>query len=278
MGNRVLIGLSFIILLVSLSGLLVSTNTQAKAESEASTKDKVRMVNVLALTRDMKEGELIESSDLQTKTIEYDFNTLKDAILDRPASYAANTILKGNFAKDYVLHYDDIYKPKAASTNLPAGKLSFQFPLYDREYRMLSSLDSGDKVDVYFRYETKAPRKETGIVSKKEEGTNFQSKEEANNTNLALMFANKQVQYIKHSPEVTHIAANGQPIILPKGYISIALDPKEIQQVYAVESLGNFYFFPANSGKAHKSISANEKYYSTQQVLSKDFIKEFRGE
>ncbi|PAF51711.1 hypothetical protein BKH43_00265 [Helicobacter sp. 13S00401-1] len=278
MGNRVLIGLSFIILLVSLSGLLVSTNTQARSESEALAKDKVRMVSVLALTRDMKEGELIESSDLQTKSIEYDFSTLKDAILDRPASYAANSILKGNFAKDYILHYDDIYKPKVASTNLPSGKLAFLFPLYEREYRMLGNIDSGDKVDVYFRYETKAPRKETGIVSKKEEGVNFQSKEEANNTNLALMFANKSVQYIKHSATTEQLAVSGQHIVLPKGYISIALDPKEIQKVYAVESLGNFYFFPASSSNPGKTISASEKYYSTQQVLSKDFIKEIRGE
>lgn len=273
MGNKVLIVLSFMILLVSLGGLFLADSAKSEKANLALKKEE-KLVNVIKLSRDAQAGEMLELSDVKLSSMPFDFTNLKDAITDKSLDYVVNTTLRGNFTKDYILRYEDIYKPQEKVGTLQSGKLSFQFPLYDREYRMLNNnIIGGDLVDVYFKYETKSPRKDSAIVSKKNEEASFQSKDEANNTNLALMFVNKKVIYMKNAgASVTQI---GQPVkITPKGFISLELTPKEIKSVYAVESLGSFYFFPSN--KPDKG-NLNAKYYSTQQVLSKDFIKELRG-
>lgn len=270
MNKKIIIIISIIILLISVFGLITSQENSTKKQlSDLPPAPKKVPYSFLVASRDLYLGEIINLSDITTETtLEDEDKTYDDIIINQNKDFIADSILLKNIKKGDLISYSDIARPSStAYNNLRAtpkkGLYSFDFQLSKREYLFLNKIKPNEFVDIYFKYETKN-KKTIPILPKKNLSQQYSNETNANSSNLILMFVNKRVLFLEKTPTKTE-----EKVLTPIAEIHIELSDEEIKTIYAIEDLGDFIIFPSN--KNHKNI------ISTENILTKDFIKELRG-
>lgn len=258
------------ILLISVFGLITSQENSTKKQlSDLPPAPKKVPYSFLVASRDLYSGEIINLSDITTETtLEDEDKTYGDIIINQNKDFIADSILLKNVKKGDLISHSDIARPSSvAYNNLKAtpkkGLYSFGFQLSKREYSFLNKIKPNEFADIYFKYETKN-KKTIPVLPKKNLDQQYSSETNANSSNLILMFADKRVLFLEKTPTLAE-----EKVFHPIAEIHIELSDEDIKTIYAIENLGDFIIFPSN--KNHKNIIA------TENILTKDFIKELRG-
>lgn len=270
MNKKIIIIISIMILLISVFGLVTSQENSTKKQlSDLPPAPKKVHYSFLVASRDLYSGEIINLSDITTETtLEDEGKTYDDVIINQNKDFIADSILLKNVKKGNLISHSDIARPSStAYNNLKAtpkkGLYSFGFHLAKREYSLLNKIKPNEFVDIYFKYETKN-KKTIPILPKKNPNQQYSSETNASSSNLILMFATKRVLFLEKTPLKTE-----EKDLKSIAEIHIELSDEEIKKIYAIEDLGDFIIFP--SSKNHKNTIA------TENILTKDFIKELRG-
>lgn len=270
MNKKIIIIISILILFVSAFGLLSSEGNATKNNAkDLPPAPKKISYSFLVAARDLHQGEIVNLSDITTETALEDENkSYGDVIINQNKDFIADSILLKNIKKGDLISHSDIAHPSSeAYSALKAtpkkGYYSFGFSLAKREYSFLNKMRPNEFVDIYFKYETKN-KKTIPLLPKKNPSQQYSSETNANSTNLILMFPHKRVLFLEKIP-----TSPQDKEVRPIAEIHIELLDKEIKSIYAIEDLGDFIIFP--SGKNHTNTIA------TEDILTKDFIKELRG-
>ncbi|MDO7253126.1 hypothetical protein [Helicobacter cappadocius] len=270
MNKKIIIIISIIILLVSILGLLTSQEDTSNKVPQTSPTPKKITYSFLVTTRDLHSGEIINFSDIATEYKEDEEN--KDwgnILVNKTKDFITNSIALKNIKKGEFILESDITRPGTQRYNelkidARDGLFSFGFDLTKREYSILSKLKPGQLVDVYFKYETKN-KKTIPVLPKRNQNQQYLGDGNASSTNLILLFSNKKVLFLEKIPAQEEQTLPSKPI----AQLHVELSEEEIKKIYAIEDLGIFIIFPTNK-KQQNNIA-------TENILTKDFIKELRG-
>lgn len=273
--QRGILFLSITLIVLAITGIVIFTpKAKPQAPVVAPVKVEKKSLEYAVAADEIYAGSKINEQNINFSSIQYEGelnqglkNLLSKSELLSHNNYAAIKNIKAGekISKDMLI---DINSPEYAKLKLSPTKgfLSFAFTLEQRQASLLEEIGTGDYVDVFFRYETKNPKKDDGIAPKRRKDGDYRNYETANTTTLMPLFINKKVlfkQHIKVDEKQTH-----SPKEREVGQIFIQLSPDEAKRVYAIENLGNFFIFPAQE---------QNKTISTEKVLQKEFIKELRG-
>lgn len=287
MNGRINAVISILILLVSIFALYYIIKQEPPKTKVLEKEVKVidQDYNLLSFTRDLNKGDVINSNDVVVEIVkDKEGKDWGDKIVDIGKDFVVDSLVLRDVAKGENIYKSLIARPgskeydefRAIPNN---GFFPYHFALDDTGYAVLQRLKPNDKVDIYFKYETKND-KNVSLLPKREKNQNFQSEGTASSTNLLLLFENKRVLFLeKVTPVVKTVSEDlSQEYIdsLPKdntvAKINIELARNEIKEIYTIDNLGDFVILPsvATSSKSNNSIA-------TENILTKDFIKELRG-
>ncbi|PAF43637.1 hypothetical protein [Helicobacter sp. 11S02596-1] len=269
MNQKLIIILSVIIIFIGALGLLV--NTGSKREGEVAIKQPTkRNYTFLIATRDINKGETIGALDITAETIEDDENKhFGNDIVDKNKDFVVDGVMLSSVSKGKRLEYGDVallgsqeynnlkIKPKN-------GYFSFAFPLKDEDLVVLQNLKTGDYADVYFKYQTKNKRNVSIVPKRDKNNQSYGSDGSISSANLMVFLRKKKILFIEKKI-ITDPIKQEEKIAT---FLHLELSQDEIKQIYAVESVGDFYIFPASGANG---------VLSTDNVLPKDFIKEYKG-
>lgn len=281
MNQKVMIILSSLIVLISLFGLtLQGGGKSAKAEMVPPPH---RSYTVFIAVKNILPGEIITPDDFKADTFQVqEGEDLGDMVVDKSKDFILDSIALKSIQKDQNIFYSDFAQPGSVEYNKfrsspNSGSFAFGFALGQREYAILQKIKPNERVDIYFRYETKNPLKKSGSVVPKKQG--YSSESNANSTNLLLMFSDKRVLFLeknslpllKNDIQEESMVSDEQQIGVTqaRSKLYIELSQEEIKRIYATENLGYFFIFPA--------INSAQRTLSTENILTKDFVKELRG-
>ncbi|BCX78555.1 hypothetical protein [Campylobacter sp. 19-13652] len=279
--QRILLFLSILLILCAVGGIFLfmpkakPQTTPLNNQTQTKQIDKKEFIYVVAKD-DIYAAAIISKDNTKFESLQYenelptDFKDAlsKDEFLSA-TTYAANRHIIANekITKSMLLDTSstEYAKLKLAPSN---GLLSFMFELDERNWNALETVKPGGFVDIFFRYETKNPKKDEGIAPKKRKDTEYRNYDTANITTLMPVFTKKRVLFKQHikSDELKDSKDKGESGF---GQIFIEISQDNAKKIYAIENLGNFFIFPAQNEKL--------KVISTEKVLQKEFIKELRG-
>lgn len=296
MNNKIMIILAGFILLVGVFGLnksidaskskhQIEKETRIKIEEEIKEKlakeekekakqkalDGEKIVNAYALKNDLFTGELVGLGDIELVA-------KKQKDIPRGVKFTDNSnkligsIVIFPMKKSQLLDTNNLANKNSKEyKNLRANAkngLSFGFELDSRDFAMLENLRPNDKVDLYFRYETKIADKKESLV-----GKDKQSQKNTTLSNLILLFSKKRVlfnqRFVKNNDEQQGLY-NTQNQKDVQGMLFVELSQDEILKVLTIEKLGKFFIF--------ESKNKNQAQVSTKAVLPQEFIQELRGD
>lgn len=280
--QRTLLFLSVLLIICAIGGIFLfmpkakPQTTPLQTQAKTTKVDKKEFTYVVAKD-DIYAAAIISKDNIKFDSIKYE-NELpadfKDVLskdeFQTATTYAANRhILAGEKITKSMLI--DTASPEYAKLKLaPAnGLLSFMFELDERSWSALEAVKPGNFVDIFFRYETKNPKKDEGIAPKKRKDTEYRNYDTANITTLMPIFTKKRVLFKQHIKFDENSKDNKDKNENSFGQIFIEISQDDAKKIYAIENLGNFFIFPAQNDKL--------KVISTEKVLHKEFIKELRG-
>lgn len=277
MNQKVMIILSSLIVLISLFGLTLQGGGKSQKDEEAVVPK--RSYTIFSAAKDIVAGEVITPEDFKADTLQAEEGKdWGDIVVDKSRDFILDSIAIKSISKDEKISYADFAQPGSIEYNKlraspSKGFFSFGFVIDQREYAILQKLKPNERVDIYFRYETKNAIKRSGSVVPKKQG--YSSENNANSTNLLLMFSDKRVLFLEKnldlsSSHTTQEEAKDLDVRShSKSKLYIELSQEEIKRIYATENLGYFFIFP--------TITSAQQALSTDNILTKDFVKELRG-
>lgn len=280
--QRVILVLAIIMTIVSAIGLgmfFVKDNNSTPVRVTGEDKQIVKKLSkrILIVKRDIKEGEQLIGKDIGFENVDYYEDTpppsyyIDGENLKNIEEYMAAQNIKANSR----LEWNNIVKLNNSNEQSlkmkPAkGMFSFVFPLDLRQYTTLEYTQPAEFVDIYFRYEVRSPRKEYGVAPKIRKDGEYSNTLTANTSSLVPIALHRRVlknQKVVQEAEPAEYDRKEEA----KGYLYVELTKEDIKKIVTVENLGTMYIFPAMSDKSGAHA------ITTENVISKEFIKELRG-
>ncbi|PAF43372.1 SAF domain-containing protein [Helicobacter sp. 11S03491-1] len=278
MNRKIMILISIMILLVSVLGLFITQGESSNSTKQDNIEPSKQTFSLLSATKNLHAGEIINPTDIATQTIEDKEDKIwGDKIVDKNKDFILDSILLRDIPKGEIITYSDIARPGSKEYDQlkasPRKSLfSFGFDLNQREYVVLQKLKPNEFVDIYFKYETKNP-KNIPVLPKQSQNQQYSSQENANSTNLVLVFPHKRVLFLeKKSSQEKSDLQNLQKTPQIMAHLYAELSQEDIKKVYTIEDLGYFFILPSS-----QTSQKSQNFLATDDVLTKDFIKELKG-
>lgn len=281
--QKIMLFLSIALILCAAVGIAVFMPEKPKPQvvTEAELEPKKIIKNILVANDEIEVAEPLNLTNTRVQTFEFDNEVPQSFVdlitkeeFDADSSLAAAKKIEAN---QHINKHDLVYIGSEEYSKLmlqPAQEhISFMFPLNERDYSILSQLKPSDYVDVFFRYETKNPKKDDGIAPKKRKDNEYNNYDSANITSLIPLFIHKKVLFNQKFIETDEVEGAQKEDSRTKGYIFVELSKDDAKKFFTLENLGNFFIFPSES----KETVENNRIISTENILQKEFIKELRG-